>query len=531
MTERASGRLRALAARQDPRAVFWTSWASLAAMTFLWVLANPLGAAPDEPTHYVKAAGLVREQTLGVETRPGVGSIELPHLYSLPDEMSSCFKFDPNIPASCWPRDFGDVAAPQVAETTARGYNPLYYAVVGLPSLLEPRLGVLYLMRLVSALLCTLPLAMGLRSLAEMPVRRWAVTGAAVAVTPMVVFLASAVNPGSLEIAAGLGLWATLLAALHHPAPELTGRRWLRAGVLVALLVNSKALAPLFLAIIVLTCVALLPWSRTWAAIKDRRSWPGLAVGAAGTLLALVWTATAGGVTGSGEVAFPDRDLATAFEDVTRSTTYYVQNMIGYFGWLDSRPPHTVYTWVTAVVGILFVLALAGGNRRQRLVLGALGLSVVALPIILQVPQAQYLGYAWQGRYLLPVAVGVPLAAGVIADRVLAGVPRRISVATSFLVVGAMLTVHVVSFASNLRRYVAGADARWFEPVETPWAPPLPSLVLVVGFTAAATLFAVLLLRLMAPDGGADAVGGDDRAPGAAVSPGADVTADGAARG
>ncbi|WP_432456753.1 DUF2142 domain-containing protein [Cellulomonas iranensis] len=502
--------------------MFWASWVVLCALSGLWALASPVASAPDEPAHIVRAVALVKQAEL-VPGRPGIWTAEVPHIYALTHEMYGCYAFRPEQPAGCWPRDYGDVAAPEWAETAAGGYNPLYYGVVGLPSLLEPRLGTLYLMRMMSALLGSLCLALALRSVAEVAQRRWTVLGVGVATTPMVVYMNGTVNPNSVEAAAGLGLWTVLLLALLHPDPALTTRRWWRAGVLVVLLVNAKALSPLYLALVVLGCVAFAGWRAVRTALADRRTWPGLALGVAGSIAAVGWVLRSGSAAGDGEQRFPWLQPERALDNVLRKTSVYVEQMIGVFGWIDTPAPGTAILLVSGVLGLLGVLALAVARRREWISLGGLSLAVVLLPIVLQVPNATSVGLPWQGRYLLAVAVGVPVLAGVVLDR-RPGLPARAARRATVVALVLLGLVQAACFWWNLRRYVAGLDTPWFESIPEPWAPPVPAGVLFVAGLLVVSAVTALMIRLArdegppgtGDDGSSTAVGagaGSDRAP------------------
>lgn len=494
----AGARLRGIAARRSPRLVFWASWVLLSALSSLWAIASPIASSPDEPAHIVRAAALVNRVELE-PTRPGMWTAELPHIYGLTHSMYPCYAFNPGQSAQCWPRDYGDIAAPEPAETAAGNYNPLYYAVVGLPTLLEPRLGTMYLMRVTGAVLGSLCLALALRSVAEVARRRWTVTAVAVAVTPMVVYMNGTVNPNAMEAAAGLGLWTVLVLALRRPDPLLTSRRWWRAGLLVVLLVNAKALSPLYLAVVVLACVAIAGWSRVRAALTDRATWPGLALGVLGAAASVAWILNAGAVNSDGDERFawlqPDR----ALDNVLRKTSVYVEQMIGVFGWLDTPAPGTAILLVAGLLGLLSVLALAVARRREWLTIGTLALLVVAMPLALQVPNATTVGLPWQGRYLLAVAVGVPVLAGVVLDarlRLPAWSARRATV-IGLVLVGA---IQAVCFWWNIRRYVAGLDAPWFEPVSNPWAPPVPASALIGAAIVVVAAFTALTIWLARDD-------------------------------
>ncbi|GGC11405.1 DUF2142 domain-containing protein [Cellulomonas carbonis] len=486
-------RVRAAVRTRDPRAVFWAAFLAMAALGGVWAVSNPMAASPDEPSHIVRAVGIVRERSLGEEVRVGMRQVEVPRVYAATLEMPGCYAFRADQPASCSFVDLTTPAVDQPATTTADEGNPLYYAIVGLPSLLPPSLEAAYLMRIVSVLLSSALVAAGLRSLAEARLGGWAVLGAGVATTPMVVFMASTVNPNSVEATAAIGLWLTLLAALHRPRPELALRQWWRAGVLVVLLVNAKALSPLFLALVVLTVLVTVPWRRTAAVLADRRPWPGIVLGAVGSAAAVAWTAVNGAVSGGDVVNHPDLEWRGALEGALSLTTFYYEGMVGRFGWLDTRPPSWTYYWFTAVLGTVLAAAWAVARRRQRVVVAVLAVAVWLVPVALQVPNARYLGLPWQGRYLLAVAVGVPILAGLAVQARVTAIPRRVTRRVLVLGVTTLGVVHLAQLLANLRRYVAGTEAPWFEPVANPWYPPVPLPLVLVGAVVAVVAWSAVL--------------------------------------
>jgi len=66
-------------------------------------------------------------------------------------------------------------------------------------------------------------------------------------------------------------------------------------------------------------------------------------------------------------------------------------------------------------------------------------------------------GAAWQGRYGLPLAVGVPIVAAMAIAS--SGRGRQLAEPRLFIGAGVMLVVaHILAFAQNLRRYTVGAD-------------------------------------------------------------------------
>lgn len=82
--------------------------------------------------------------------------------------------------------------------TSAGNYNPVYYALTGLPSLATSGSAAVYGMRLVNSLLSCVFLALAFAALSQMRQRKWAMVATVVSVTPVVLFLNGAVNPNAL---------------------------------------------------------------------------------------------------------------------------------------------------------------------------------------------------------------------------------------------------------------------------------------------------------------------------------------------
>lgn len=480
----------------SPRTVFWASFVGFLALTGAWSVASPLSSGPDEPTHLTKAAAVVRGQFIGHQERPGYFIVQLPSLYDAIDELPACYNFTPAIPASCSNLPRGELSAEAPSDHTAGSYNPVYYAVVGIVTLGPDRVSILYATRVASAMLVSLALALAMRSAAETTRPGWALAGTFLGVTPMVAFLGGVVNPNSIEVAAGLGLWATLGVVVLAPRDDLLARRMLRAGVLVVLLANAKPLSLLMLAVVVLACVAAAPWRRTWAVLRDRRAWPGLALGTVGVALALAWLAWVRRLASAPEVLHPELTPPVAAEIVLRETSDYLTNMLGQFGWVDTDLPVWLYVLLGGTVLVALLLAAAVGDRRQRAVLAGTAALLVALPLVLQVPTATVSGIPWQGRYLLAIAVGLPVLAGlVVATRAPAGADGVLRPLAA-LCTGIWAAGHVLAFGLALRRYMVGISHPYFEVAGSPWRPPyVPWQSLFALCVLGACVLAVVVVR------------------------------------
>jgi len=122
-------------------------------MGVLWALATPLFGVPDEPSHISRAASVVRGELLGREPDDGdfpdaapyvrsiIRYVEVPILLAEAGQFNSgfaqhmpCFAQVPEQDASCLTFGGGDGSIGLVA-TTAGEHPPVWYAVVGVPSL------------------------------------------------------------------------------------------------------------------------------------------------------------------------------------------------------------------------------------------------------------------------------------------------------------------------------------------------------------------------------------------------------------
>ncbi|NMR20874.1 DUF2142 domain-containing protein [Cellulomonas fimi] len=502
---------------------FWAAWGVLFALAAAWAVANPLMASPDEPAHVAKAASVVRGQLLGDDVDGGAAGndIEVPYFYEYSQAYPTCYMFRPELPGNCEIPAARDLDETVETITTAGRYNPLYYVLVGAPTLAPAGDGVLYAMRLLSAALSTFLLALGVRAVAELRRPAWAALGAMTAISPMVVYLSSTVNPAALEVAAAFALWCQLLTLLRHPDPSRTAGRMGWIAVSSVLLVNSRGLSLLYCALIVLFALLVARWRTLLDVLQVRRTWPSFAVIVLGCLAAAAWVVGTNSLGSGGTERFPDLTFKQAVWISVNNTSVYLQNMIGQFGWTDTNLPVWLHMVFAGALGVVALVALALGTWRERVLLLGLTAVIILLPVVIHASQARYLGIIWQGRYILPIAVGLPILAGYVLVRRAVAIPRPETVRIVTTVATILAWVLAVAFVFNLHRYVNGAYGSWRRVVEGAWLPPVHvGLVLLVGLLGSAGV-GVLVARVAR--GGADgtfARGDTDGTP-AAVDDGA----------
>ncbi|MDP8932309.1 MAG: DUF2142 domain-containing protein, partial [Actinomycetota bacterium] len=485
--------------------VWFAAFVLFGTMGILWALTSPLMSVPDEPSHTIYAAAIVRGELRGTEivrsadegddVNSVVSLFELPRPYAAAGELT-CHAFRPSVTADCAP-ELPTSTEPVTAKTGAGRYPPVYYALVGWPTLLPiEAVTAIYAMRVVNALLSAALLAVGVLGAYLLGPSAWLAAGVALATTPMVMFLAGSVNPNSLEIAAAFALWWMGLA-LTDPARIVRGVVVAGTGAGAAVLSVSRPLSLLFPVLILATILALSATpTRLRSLARDQRVW------LAGGIVAAVLAATAAWILATGALESFSGVPATGLTAGERARFSYqlrgvrYEQMIGILGWLDTPLPRSariLWSWGLLVLG---VLALLVGTLRQRIVLVLLAAFTVALPVLAEIRAADEIGFAWQGRYSLPYAVGVPICCAWVVAR-----GRRLG--GTVAVIGASLLSfwaagsHVLTYAGALRRYMVGYPAALFSFLETAaWEPALPVVPGLVGMALVAMAFPGLVVAL-----------------------------------
>lgn len=468
----------------------------------LWSVATPLFAAPDEPVHVIKAAAVVRGQLLGkalpAPTLPAIEIVRVPEFYGSPttENLPTCFHRKPTVPASCEPKPVGSAKMVGARIYNAR-YPPLYYAVVGLPSLLGEGTWALYLMRLVSALLSSVFIGLAVMSALHWSRNRVVLVGVLIAATPMAVFLGGVVNPSGLEVSAAICVWTAgsvlFLERRDDPPPGLVAVLAVSACVFELV----RALSPFWLALTAVVLVAVSDLAGLRALVARRSVQAGFCAVAVLGGLAVAWIL--------GEHAYDVYTRTPLPYSVPESTIletsfahndFYLQDMVGVFGWFDTFAPTFTYVAWYGLVGFVAIAAAAVGRLRHAVVLALFAVAIVVIPVAISSSQVHKYGYTWQGRDTLPFALGLPIvAAALIGTSALARRGGRL--------VGAVAVVAALgqfgAFYEALRRYAVGTDGPDFGFLLHPaWRPPLGPVPLVVGeavLLALAGLLATLATR------------------------------------
>jgi len=379
-----------------------------------WLLTTPPYAGSDEVDHAYRAQGVALGQVVAPQSSAAYGTGAL---VTVPlDVVEAAEPLCKNLPyteaVNCEvPRDAtGEFVT---MPSSAGRYSPLYYAVAGGAGLPFDGYDALYAMRTASILLCTAFFALAvwcLRRTARGPLPCLALV---VATTPIVLYSTTIVAPNGLEISAAVALWCALLG-LRATAPA-PGRGLAVAAVVAAcVLATSRALGPLWLVLALGAVLALDPPStsagmvRSW--LRSRGGLVGCATVVVATLGGIMWTLGAHAL----EVGH-DGNAGITWETRLRAVEsiplWVLQSMAAF---PNRNDPSPAVAYLCLLVALAGVLALAWGSaaHRERRVLVAVAALGLLIPLAVSVATVSTYGMAWQGRYTLPLTVGVPLVAG-----------------------------------------------------------------------------------------------------------------------
>jgi Predicted membrane protein (DUF2142) len=487
---------------------------SFAGLGTCWAVANPIGSAPDEPAHYIKALAVGQGEWLGTPVTAGEQAVfgravqaalnqlplatRLTRRVTIPADLepdnAGCTAFNP-APATCAYLPGAPGAQwghGPTAYTYLGTYQPFVYVLPGIAMhAATTPLRAFLIGRLTFGAIALVLIAAGGFLCFEIAPRRSVLVGLLAGLTPMVVFTSVTVSASSTEIAAGVAVFGAVL----HLAYGGTRKRlaWMTLALGGATLAVSRTLGPLWVVIILLAGVGVMGWRPVWHMVRQNKRWcvPTATVLTLACAAGLAW-----------QIAIQPRPalslhaLGLAFLHGFDGISTVLQQEIGVFGWLDTNQVGPSYVIWGAIVWSLVTLALFTGSRRERWTLGLLVAANLLLTPILYAVIAAPAGGGVQGRWLLPVAAGVPLLAGVVIARN----ARITDRATHLLTLGVVATIAVVQFLAfyqDGRRYAVGPTGALLYFRNSLWSPPGGwvlwlglALVSCVGIVAAAALIA-----------------------------------------
>lgn len=475
----------------------------VAALSMLWVFASPLMSVPDEPAHTIKAVAVAHGQIRGAtgSNQGDLTLVQVPH-YIAAIGQQTCMAMKATVTADCSPPIDGSAQDLVDATTSAGNYNPVYYALVGLPSRFLTGESAVYAMRVVSALMgaAFLALAIGAASCMRRPF--WPTTAALVAVTPMVLYLNGSINPNALEIVTTASLFlSTCLVFENYKNLASAKLAMVVVGVSGALLANTRALSLIWLAAAVVAAVIFYGFKPVVAVAKNHLGKSMMALVALGCAASLAWLAVANSFKSLGGIPI-DVKPGQAFATMLDQTFFYSSGYIGVMGWLDTPAPGAAMAfWNFAFAGIILG-GLAVRRLQSRITVWLVLVAVIILPPILQSQVISELGYIWQGRYLLALFALLLLVCGMALQVRPAPSGEWAESVARWLIAGAV-GVHFYVFLYVFRRYTVGIQTQtnWTEMFDAAWQPPFSWQLLSLAYLTVLTFAGFMAYKSLFPEG------------------------------
>jgi hypothetical protein len=465
----------------------------LAGLTLCWALATPIFGVPDEPTQVIKAAAVANGELVGGRASGPYTAVHVPA--GIVGTRYTCFVYQPSEPASCAPPLSG--SSRLVPATTYAGrYPPLYYALVGWPTLLVEGDPAIYFMRVITALLAALFLAGAFRSAVSSRHSRLLLVALAAVVTPYVLYFAGSVNPSGVEMPAAICAWTTGLVLIGEPGHPGNKRLVARFAIALAVLVQLRGLGPLFGAVVVGTLMALFgvgPFARLLADRRGRLAAIGVVISAA---FCAAWDVSVGGLALLGGTFLPAH--TGTWTVLKLSTVRFGQDlveMVGMFGWWNATflPRWAYLVWFAVGSGLVAICLLFARGARRAVAVSLAAFSV-ALPILLVATEAGTKGIVGQGRYWMPLVSGAVLVAAYVFS---SHVNRRF-VFTGEAVAVVTVAVQLGAFRYALDRYRFGLGGL---AAGAPWSPPAGALALMAAYVVIVLLMCLWWRRAYQPQG------------------------------
>lgn len=376
-----------------------------------WIAATSPFGAPDEASHYDRALGIAHGTILGpkvdYELVPGL----LPGQLGFIDHDTRAV----NVPAALMPPDVSCIGdRPNLTScpvaTPNGNFPPLGYVLpaVALRASDDALTG-LWLTRAASALqsIAFILLAIAL----VWDGSALSLLGLLAAVTPMVLFSSSIMNPSGIEIASSLAFAAAMLRIARG---ERTGSRrvWCALALSGAVSILSGPIGLVFALADIVLLAGLLGGRRLLALGRVGAPRVAVTVLAGAAVIELIYSHLAGFST---HVGFTP--LGSSLTGGLRQLTPVLDQAVGVFASL-TVPLSSLAWWIWWLLVLAIVAAaMRLADRRERAVMAAVTLLALAFPVLFWAWVDRYTGFGLQAREILPVLMLIPLLAGELLAR------------------------------------------------------------------------------------------------------------------
>ncbi len=446
----------------------------------VWVLVIPPFAGSDEHDHAYRAAAAARGQLFvdPVDATRGTGAFLKVPVDIVDAARSECQDLSYTKDHDCVGTPAGD---DQVVASGAGRYHPLFYAVIGSAALPFDGSAALYAMRIATALLAAAFVAIAARAASTWARSRWPYLGIAVACTPVALYSSAVASPNGVEMMSALALWMSLIGLLVAP-PEHIRRLAVFAGVSGAVLATLRPLGPLWC--LVVFAGVLLAVRAEHGRIRALLRRPAV-LGAAALVLVSAVQNTVWVVAVDALKLGVEKDLNTPFGERVGAAAVqvpaWILQAIAAFPMRNDASHPAVYACYLILFVIVVFFGLRFGTTRARIAIALVVATVLLFPYVTTVQSWDTYRAAWQGRYGLPVAMGIVVIAAYALDRSGRDVrgPVRLTMFLLFVVAQTLAPAHTLQLEARVSTQVDSSA----------WVQPSLLLTIVVAALSAALMW------------------------------------------
>jgi hypothetical protein len=468
----------------------------LGILTTTWAFSNPPGAAPDEPTSYLKAMGTALGQwvpqhvTVVVHSKrdrfnaANFGAFEIPARF-VPDPHWACNRVSPNS-AHCLLAQFSEPDSSGSANEKLVSYVAWYPPLVPFVLGSVGRLGdssdaALYLGRVASVIICMLLLSTALILVSADA--GWALLGLLAAVSPMVIFLSTSMSADGIEAAAAVSHAVVITRVIAGDRRKIIWPAYFITGLPLAV---SRQLGPIWIGLGIALMVGMLGIRGTRVAVQRQRRGDRFA-------MLVVFAAAASTAVWDIAVERPasaplSRVLGNLLTGLT-NTQSFPNQFVGVFGWLDTPLPHFAYGVAEVIYAIIIVSALILGSNRERICIAATAAAALLIPAIVDATSLLPFRIGIEERQFIPVTAMLLVLCGWIVQEHRGDISRRLpETRRIFGVVGVASSIYLTSlwflgWLVSSHKSANGRNGSWSFLLHPQWSPPLgwePWLVLAI---------------------------------------------------
>jgi len=433
-----------------------------------WIVATRPFTAPDEASHYDRALSLTNGTILGPKVPYGPDPGLTPNQRAFINHDTRAVE----VPARLMPPNVGCLNGQRIlagsclVATPNGNFPPLGYVLPAVAlSVSHDVTTAVWLTRVASALQSLVFLLLAVALLWNGT--GWSVLGLLAAITPMVLFSSSIINSSGIEITACLAFAAAVLRITRAPT-HVSGWVWAAFGLAGAVAILTGPIGIVF-AIADLALLGALLGRGAVRGLRDVRQLrqAALLLLVAG-VLALIYSRLAGF-----SARFGISPIRSSLHGGLQQLSPVLHDAVGHFASLTVPLPLVAYWIWWLLVLVVLAWALSLGDRRERLVLGAVAILALAFPVLFWAWIDRYTGFGLEGREVLPPLLLIPLVAGEVIFRHRASLTRGRSAQLALSATIALIAVFQGYAWWISARAAAGAPHAIRFYAHATWSPPL----------------------------------------------------------